>query len=351
MGQPADLGKTCGDAETEGNVDWSHFGFNRPPFRPVVDPGSYFAAPSHEEALAGLAAGFARRDPVVLIDGKIGVGKSLVVSRWLEQLPESVTRLVVPNAFADKPAALLQAILFDWGKPYQGLTDAELRLNLTGHLLDAASESADPIVLVLDEAQHLSHAAIEELRLLGNLQTHRGPVLFTVLAAQTTLRDALRRPAYELFEQRVAGKFAVEPLTPAETADYLRHQIKVAGGDVVSVFAEDALTLLVSAGEGVPRVLNRAAALAFELAAGAEAETVDVEAVLEAVERLGLTIVDPENGDEQPDDPSDVVLLPHPARTEQPARPSRRKAVGGENADEDAGTRGPKDRASRKRSV
>ena len=315
----------------------------------MVDPDTFFSSPSHDSALNALAGGFARRDPAVLIDGTIGVGKSFVARKWLEQLPPEVPRIVLPNAHAEKPASLLQAILFDLGKPYQGLTEQELRLSVTDHLFLVAAESPHPIVLILDEAQHLSHSAIEELRLLGNLQTHQGPVLFTVLVAQTTLRDAFRRPAYELFVQRLAAQIAVEPLTPTESADYLRHQLRSAGGEPESIFDETAIAMLAGACNGIPRVLNRAAALALELAASAEAEVVDVEAGLEALDRLGLTPQETEAS--EADELSDAILLPHPARAEEPPRPRRGKSADAANGDEADVTPGPKDKASRKRTV
>lgn len=331
---------------------WSHFGLERQPFRPAVDPDAYFPSPSHEEAIGALTMGFARRDPVIAIDGKMGVGKSLVARKWLEHLLPDVPRIIVPNSYADRPAALLQAILFDMGKPYQGLTEQELRLSVTGHLLDLAAESTFPTVLVLDEAQHLSHSAIEELRLLSNLETRRGSVLFTVLVGQPTLRNALSTQACELFAQRVAVQVSVEPLTEVEAGDYIRHQLRAAGGEPEKVFDEAVVPLLAGACRGIPRVLNRAAALALELAASAEAEQVDIEAGLEALDRLGFT------SSEKPDPVSGpgeeltgAVLLPHPARTVEPTRSDRGKSADGTGGDEDATSRGPKHRASRKRSV
>jgi type II secretory pathway predicted ATPase ExeA len=188
---------------------------------------------------------------------------------------------------------------------------------------------------VIDEAQHLSLAALEELRLLGNLESHNGPVTFAVLVAQPVLRDALRRPAYALFADRVAVRCAVEPLTPAEAPAYLRHRVRAAGGDPAKVFDDEAVALLASACAGVPRVLNRAAGLAFELGAEAGAEVVDAEAALESLSRLGI---EPPNEDGAPD----AVLLPLP----EPARPGKGKPA---EANERTGTRGPKEKASRKR--
>jgi type II secretory pathway predicted ATPase ExeA len=325
-------------------VEWSHFGLDRQPFRPAVDPDSYFPAASHEAALAAVASGFARRDPAVLIDGPPGVGKTLVARKWLEHLLPDVPRVVVPNARAERPADLLQAILFDLGKPYHGLGEQELRLAVTGHLLDVATGGSYPTVLLLDEAQHLAQPVLEELRLLGNLETRRGTALFAVLVAQPALREAFRQPEYEPFAQRVAARAAVEPLTPAESADYLRHQLRAAGGEAEKILADDAAALLTGACGGVPRVLNRAASLALELACAAGAEQADVEAAVEALDRLGLTPA-------EPDEPTDPVLLPHPARAAEPARPRRGKAADVPAADEAATGGRSKDRASRKRSA
>ena len=96
----------------------------------------------------------------------------------------------LPNIHAAKPADLLQAILFDLSLPYEGLGEQELRLAVTAQLLQSLQDGR-PTVLVIDEAQHLNAAALEELRLLGNLESRQGKGLFVVLVAQPTLRDAL----------------------------------------------------------------------------------------------------------------------------------------------------------------
>jgi type II secretory pathway predicted ATPase ExeA len=314
-------------------VDWSHFGLDRAPFRPAVDAAAYFPAPSHEAARAALAAAFARREPAALIDGPPGAGKSLVVRKWLDDLLPDVPRVFIPNAFAARPAELLQALLFDLGKPYQGLSEQELRLSATEHLLGAAA-GGFPTVVVLDEAQHLGLAALEELRLLGNLETRQGAATFAVLVAQPALRAELQRPDYALVADRVAVRRAVEPLSAEESAAYLRHQVSAAGGDPAKLFDEEAVSLLASACGGVPRALNRAACLAFELCAEAEGAVVDVEAAMESLARLGV---------EAPDDGGDdAVLLPHPAADGS----GRAKPAEGERAGRTA-----KEKASRKRSA
>jgi hypothetical protein len=149
-----------------------------------------------------------------------------------------------------------------------------------------------------------------------------------LLVAQNALREALRAPAFGPFAQRVGASFALEPLSADESVAFVRHQAKAAGGE--SVFDDNALSLLAAACGGVPRVLNRAASLALDLASGAEAEAVDVEAVMEALARLGL---------DEPAEPAQPAL--RKARTLHPTG----------KADQPAAARTPKQKTTRKRSA
>lgn len=290
-------------------MDWSQFGIARRPFRPAVDTGSYYPTAGHEAARAAVAAAFARRDPVVLIDGPAGTGKSLVARLWLDHLPPGISRVMLPNLHAARPADLLQAILFDLNQPYQGLAEQELRLGVTAQLL-AAMPTGHPMIVMIDEAQHLSPAVLEELRLLGNIETADGAALFLLLVAQPNFRATLTSPESAAFAQRVGVMSRIEPFSADESAAYLRHQVKAAGGNPAKVFDAEAVTLLAGACGGVARLLNRAASLAAELAAGAGATAIDVEAALEALTRLGLEPAAEEN--------TESVVLSHPAKTDTP---------------------------------
>jgi type II secretory pathway predicted ATPase ExeA len=313
-------------------VDWSHFGLARRPFRPAADPSAYFAAPGHEAAAADLDAAFSRREPFVLLDGDPGTGKTLVARRWLGRLPTAVPRAVLPTVHHARPADLLQAILFDLNQPYQGLTEQELRLAVTNQFL-AAAEGGLPTVLLIDEAQHLTAEALEELRLLANLDTPAGCAAVVVLVAPPALREMLSRPEHAALAQRIAARPRVEPLTAEQSIRYLRHQIESAGGNPSEVFDDEAVDLLARACGGVPRVLNQAAAAAGELAAAAGSETIDAEAAVEGLGKMGISV---------PDEPA------------EPARPAPRK---GETlrarvaAGDAGGGRGTKQKAARKRSA
>ncbi len=294
-------------------MNLAHFGLTRRPFRPTPDTDAYFPAASHEAALHGLRSAFAARDGVALLDGEPGTGKTLLALRFLEGLDAVVPRVLIPAPRFTRPADLHQAILFDLGVEYRGLSEQELRLAVTEKLLGSLGEGV-PTVIVLDEAQHLTADVLEEIRLLGNLETRSAKAAFVVLVALPPLREALTRAA--AFAQRVAARCRVEPLTREESAEYVRHQVKSAGGRPGALVGDEALELFAARCQGVPRLLNQAAALAFTLAGAAGAENVDAEAALEALTQLGLA----EPATDQP------TLIPHPARSPKRRTPKRKSA-------------------------
>ncbi len=297
-------------------MDLAHFGLTRRPFRPTPDTDAYFPAAAHEAALAGLRGAFAARDGLALVDGGPGSGKTLVALRFLEGLPPEVPRVLIPAARFARPAELFQAILFDLGADYRGLSEQELRLAITEQLLGGLV-AGYPTVIVLDEAQHLGPDVLEEVRLLGNLETRSAKAAFVVLVAQPHLRDRVAQPEFAALAQRIAVRCRIEPLTSDESAGYIRHQLRVAGGRPDALVTDEALALLAARCNGVTRVLNQAAAAALNLAEAAGAEGVDAEAAVEALSQLGLAADLPADG---------PTLIPHPARPARRRSPKRKSA-------------------------
>jgi type II secretory pathway predicted ATPase ExeA len=197
-------------------------------------------------------------------------------------------------------ASLLQSLLFDLGLPHEGRSEQQVRLALTDHLLQNFRNSG-PTVFLIDEAQHLSADLLEELRLLGNLEAPSGKAVQVVLVGQTSLLETLRRPELASLRQRAAVRVELEPMEVQEAADYLLHHLRVAGGKPEAIITDEAVELLANATRGVPRLLNQAANQALRLTEEGEAEQVDVESVLEALEMLGLPVNVAASADTEPE--------------------------------------------------
>ncbi len=268
-------------------MNLARFGLRRPPFPASPDVRSYVPLATHEAAATAVRRAHAGGAGLALVDGGSGSGKSFVALRVVSDLADSHSCLVVPAARFARPGDLFQAILFDLGAEYRGLSETELRLAVTDRLL-AGLAAGKPTVVVLDEAQHLSDDAIEEVRLLGNLAGPGAPAVFVLLVAQPVLRARLGGAGLAAVADRLGARSRLEPLDGEDSVRLVRGQLEAAGGEADELIDDEAAGLLAEHARGSPRLLGQAAALAFALADEAEADAVDAEAALEAVTRLGL---------------------------------------------------------------
>ncbi|QEL13174.1 ExeA family protein [Limnoglobus roseus] len=270
-------------------MNLARLGLERRPFRPSPTLELFVPVPPHEAHLAALRSAFTGGDGIALLDGSAGTGKSLLALRFLESLGSEVVPIYVPSSRFAKVADLYQAILFDLGQPYQGLSDNELRLAVTDFLLKSVTDKKQT-VLILDEAHHLPVDVLEEIRLLDNWDARGTKAMFTVLVAPPELRDRL--PRAESLAQRVRCRVRIEPLTEGESLTFLRAQLEECSRKPDEVMTDEALQLFAKHGGGVPRVLNQLAATGLNLALDAEQDSVDVEVAFEALTQMGITITE-----------------------------------------------------------
>jgi type II secretory pathway predicted ATPase ExeA len=281
-------------------MDLTHFGLRQRPFRATPDTELYYPATGHEVALAELRRALDEEEGLALLTGAPGTGKTLLAYRLIEGLAESTRAVFVTNTHYQLRSDLLQAILFDLSLPYAGRSEQELRLALTESCLEQF-QAGGKTILIVDEAHHLAADHLEELRLLSNLEGRHGKAVQVILVGLRHLRQKLDEPVYAAVRQRIAVRATLEPLTLEESADYLMHHIRIAGARPERIFGDEALELLARAGRGVPRLLNQAGHAALTLAESVGSRQVDVEAALEAIAGLGLSL-DEESAATEPEE-------------------------------------------------
>lgn len=230
------------------------YGFRERPFSLVPDPEFLYLSPQHRLARAYLEYGLSRRTGVVVLSGDIGTGKTTLIRDLLARLPRRQRLAVLYQTATLSGEELLDLVLLEFGLRGQ-FAGRAARLGALNRFLSQALAQGEPAVLIVDEAQNLGTGALEEVRLLSNLTQGKEPLLQIILVGQPGLRRLLSRPELRQLAQRVTVHYHLEPLDAAETAAYIRHRLRVAGGPE-DLFTEAALRRLHELTGGVPRRIN-----------------------------------------------------------------------------------------------
>ncbi|MEP6485588.1 MAG: AAA family ATPase [Rudaea sp.] len=233
------------------------YGLKEAPFSITPDPRYVFLSERHRDALAHLLYGIGKGGSggFVQLTGEVGTGKTTICRLLLEQLPENTRVALVLNPKLS-PVELLETICEELKLDVtlvrgslKGLVDT-----LNVYLLDAYAQGLR-VVLIVDEAQNLSAEALEQVRLLTNLETPRQKLLQIILLGQPELRDELNKPELRQLAQRITARYHLTPLDRDESEAYVRHRLAVAGG-ARNPFSRLGLRELYHRSSGIPRLIN-----------------------------------------------------------------------------------------------
>jgi type II secretory pathway predicted ATPase ExeA len=267
-----------------------HFQLERRPFSATPDASCCFLSPSHAPQFQNVVQCVEQGRGIAILTGPAGIGKTLLAQVLLTELESRFTGVYLGTGQFPTRRAFLQAILYELGQPYGGMTDQELRLELNTALRNLITQK-DGLLLVLDEAHILSDRLLEEVRLLADLAHHGVPLVRAVLCGNPEFEERLTAPSLSAFNQRVACHESLETLLRSESIDYLEYRVQWAGATADRLFEPAAMRLIAEASDGVPRCLNQLAehslTQAFRAHASIASESI-VRQALAAVQHLPL---------------------------------------------------------------
>ena len=238
------------------------YGFTESPFSLTPDPKFFYRGASHIRAFELLRYGIHRGEGFIVVYGDIGAGKTTLCRTVLETLDQNVYTALLLNPFLSE-IDLLRAILRDFGvtsqdasyKSYSASKD-DLIASLNTFLISIMQLEGRGLV-VIDEAQNIPIATLEQIRILSNLETNKRKLLQIVLVGQSELKDILERPELRQLSQRVSLRCELLPLSLQETADYIDHRISTASRRQPGVtITSGALKVIYNYSNGTPRLIN-----------------------------------------------------------------------------------------------
>ncbi|MFT4583117.1 MAG: general secretion pathway protein A [Gammaproteobacteria bacterium] len=262
-----------------------HFQLQEKPFSLLPDPSYLYLSEIHRTALAVLEYGLNDQAGFTVVSGEIGCGKTTLVRHLLDRIDAAITIGLMTSTYQSVDDILQWVLLaFDIESPR--LEKAE-RVRIFENFVRSKYAQKQRTVLIVDEAQNLGTKALEELRMLSNINVGKDHMFQLILLGQPELVATLQLPELCQFAQRVSVDYFIETLTEKETTAYVRHRISQAGG-ARSIFRNNSYPAIFNYSRGVPRLINLICDTALVYAFGNRRKTVTADIVERVIaEKMG----------------------------------------------------------------
>ena len=262
-----------------------HFELKELPFRLSPDPAFLYLSKHHARAKAYMESTIWFTDGIVIITGEVGSGKTTLIETFLSELEKDVVVAQV-NQTQVSAIEFLQSVLVQFGFSPFKMKKAELLATLNQFLIEQYA-AGRKVLLIVDEAQNLSHRVLEEIRMLSGVETTKEKVLRIILAGQPELGEKLDSPELLQLVQRVRLRFHLTALSAEDLRAYVLHRLEVAGSQGRPLFAEETFQTIYQYTGGIPRLINTLCDTALMAAFATEKHEVGMAEVRSAIEELG----------------------------------------------------------------
>lgn len=253
------------------------FGLSDKPFNQVPDPDFLYLSPNHKKALTMLEYGIASHAGFTVITGAIGAGKTTLIRALLNKIDDNCLIGLINNTH-ESFGSLLEWVLDALDVKSNSVDNAGRYRDYVNFVIERYAEGRR-VVLIIDEAQNLTVKALEELRLLSNINIDDDIFLQLILTGQPELIEKLNKPELEQFAQRIGVEFHLKALDYRQTEKYIIHRLTKAGARD-SIFTHEACAAIFCYSEGVPRRINNLCDFALVYAFADNTKVIKIETVL-----------------------------------------------------------------------
>jgi general secretion pathway protein A len=253
------------------------FGLKRFPFDKNIKPSDALDTEPLKECLARLEY-IKRRGGILLLTGDPGVGKTLVLRRYVQSLNENLFKTYYTPLSTLSRSDILYHLNRMLGLPHR-LSKSAVYTQIQKTLLESKEHLGKTVLLIIDEAHLLQTGPLEELRLLTNFKMDSYDPFILVLSGQSDLRRVMEFAVMEPFNQRIAIRYHMPGLSPDQSKLYVTHHLKLAGAKE-PILDEKALEAIHEVSFGIPRKIGAVTEQALTYAMFDQKRTVTPEIVL-----------------------------------------------------------------------
>ena len=231
------------------------YNLKKKPFQLNADSDFFFNSDVHKRALAYMHYGLTQGEGFIVITGKPGTGKTMLVKQLVNSLNKNKVTLGIMVSSQVGADDLLKVISATFGLSYEGEDKATLLARIERFLIEQAM-AGKRVLMIVDEAQNLPKDSLEELRMLSNFEMSGKPLFQTFLIGQKQLGETLFLPEMEQLRQRIVATYQLKPLNEEETKSYILFRLKKAGWQNSPQFEDEVFSVICNYTQGIPRRIN-----------------------------------------------------------------------------------------------
>ncbi len=267
------------------------FGLSAKPFELLPNPKFLYLSKGHRKALSYLQYGVQEHAGFTLLTGEVGSGKTTLLRDIINRISSDTTLAMIFNTRVDAQQ-LIGMINEDFGLLSAGKDKVQLLRDLNDFLLAECTAGRQPIIII-DEAQNLSTDALEEIRLLSNLEADNFKLMQIILVGQPELKQIISKPSLRQLRQRISISCHLNPLNREETEEYIFHRLATVGNRDCVAFLDGVFDMIYRFSGGIPRLINLLCDFLMLSAFVEETREIDVELVKDAVTELSFEELQP----------------------------------------------------------
>ena len=300
----------------------THYNLKAKPFQITTDPKFLWLGEKHSEALATLKYGILENKGFLLLTGDVGTGKTALINRLVKMIDVAAIVAKIPDpGLSSLEFFNFLAIELKMNKKFDGKGEFLIHLK---HFLHKAYFSQKKVLLIIDEAQRLSHDLLEQIRLLSNIELQDRKLINIFFVGQTEFNEMLMEDRNRAARQRITVSYHIDPLTEAEAHLYIKHRLKVAGA-TREIFGRGAIREIYNYSGGYPRLINIICDHALLTGYSYDLKSIDKKVIKECEQELQIPLeVDFKDGKGEKDNFARL----NPTPTAAPSKASITKKTG-----------------------
>ena len=263
----------------------NHYNLKDKPFEMSPGPRFLWLGEKHLEALAALQYGISENKGFLLLTGDVGLGKTALIHRLINEVDDSKVIGYIPNPAMDS-LDFFNTLSLELGMDQKFASKGAFLIELKKFLIKSHADKKI-VLLIIDEAQRLYHELLEEIRLLSNIELETQKLINIFFVGQPEFNHILLEHRNRALRQRIAVRYQVEPLNLQETSHYILHRLKVAGANH-QIFKLSAIHEIFRFSKGCPRLINIVCDHALLTGYAAGLKTIDSTVIKECEPELRL---------------------------------------------------------------